>query len=116
MEVPEPHNPWSNIGYWGDHRFIRKTVGNRRRAGSSGARLHLWNQPVCLRQCSLPLRSLTKQMLADWYSTIVFDWGTGRGGGNLPLLNWARICRLIHDVAAQVIHVTMVEKLLVLLG
>jgi hypothetical protein len=21
-EVPEPHNPWSNIGYWGDHQLI----------------------------------------------------------------------------------------------
>ena len=21
-EVPEPDNPWSNIGYWGDHQII----------------------------------------------------------------------------------------------
>lgn len=21
-EVPEPHNPWANIGYWGDHQII----------------------------------------------------------------------------------------------
>jgi hypothetical protein len=21
-EVPEPHNPWANIGYWNDHQII----------------------------------------------------------------------------------------------
>ena len=60
-EVPEPDDPWGNIGYWGDHQVVIFSVsskggrGSTRRstdvAGSAGLRL---------RRCSVPNQRPTR--------------------------------------------------------
>ncbi|MCB9419672.1 MAG: hypothetical protein H6667_07700 [Ardenticatenaceae bacterium] len=114
-EVPEPHNPWSNIGYWGDHQiiYLQKLLEIGEQV-HPGALAHLWNRPV-FAYANVPYRLKPYQeMLADWYSTIVFDWEQEEVV-ETAVSQLGTDGRLIRDSDGQVIHVTMVEKLLVLL-
>ena len=114
-EVPEPDNPWSNIGYWSDHQiiYLQKLLEFAEQV-QPGALPALWTRPI-FSYANVPYRLRPyEQMLTDWYNTIDFDWDSEQAteAAEAKMGTDARLCR--SDEGA-VIHVTMVEKLLVLL-
>lgn len=74
-EIPEPGNPWANIGYWSDHQviYLQKLmeVSTRLHPG----RLQAWlNQPI-FTYADVPYRIKPYDSLVqDPYNTIQFDW------------------------------------------
>ncbi len=114
-EVPEPDNPWANIGYWSDHQIIYlQKLLEIAEGARPGALAELCNQPI-YSYANVPYRIKPyREMLADWSQTIDFDWESERKVA-------AAVARLGTDWCLQldpdgkVIHVTMMEKLLSLL-
>jgi hypothetical protein len=114
-ETPEPENPWANIGYWGDHQiiYLQKLLEFAAQV-HPGALPALWNRPI-FAYANVPYRLRPYQaMLDDWYNTIDFDQDSDQAAmaAVAAIGTDGRLCR---DSAGAVIHVTMVEKLLVLL-
>jgi methionyl-tRNA synthetase len=70
-EVPEPDNPWSNIGYWSDHQiiYLQKLLEIAEQTspgtGQPPATARSSPTPTCPTACK-PL----PDMLADWSNTI----------------------------------------------
>jgi hypothetical protein len=114
-EVPEPANPWANIGYWSDHQivYLQKLLEIVEQV-RPGALESFWNQPAFV-YANVPYRLRTyPEMLADWNETIDFDWQRERAIEK-AVAEIGSDGRLLRDSAGKVIHVTMTEKLLVLL-
>jgi len=114
-EVPEPDNPWSNIGYWSDHQiiYLQKLLEIAEQV-HPGALLTLWNRPI-FSYANVPYRLRSyPEMLADWHDTIEFDWASEEDI-NTIVTSLGTDGRLLRDADGSVIHVTMMEKLLVLL-
>ncbi|WP_420641608.1 hypothetical protein [Candidatus Leptofilum sp.] len=114
-ESPEPDNPWSNIGYWSDHQIIYlQKLLEICEQNQPGALARQWNQPV-FATVDVPYRLKPyEEMLADWYNTIDFDWKADERS-ETAVAQMGTDGRLHRDANGAVIHVTMVEKLLVLL-
>lgn len=114
-EVPEPDNPWANIGYWSDHQiiYLQKLLEISERFFPG--RLHdaLTHPAFAYANVPYRIKSYT-EVAADPYNTIVFDW-------DLHHRIEARVSvhgsdgRLVLDADEQVIHVSLTEKLLSLL-
>ncbi|MCA9956207.1 MAG: hypothetical protein KC434_15870, partial [Anaerolineales bacterium] len=114
-EVPEPHNPWANIGYWNDHQiiYLQKLLEVAEQM-QPGRLAQLWNQPI-FSYANVPYRQKSyAEMLTNWYDTIAFDWDAEKVV-ETAVTQLGTDGRLLLDSAGEVIHVTMVEKLLVLL-
>ncbi|MCO5185554.1 MAG: hypothetical protein M9965_16665 [Anaerolineae bacterium] len=114
-EIPEPDNPWSNIGYWSDHQiiYLQKLLEIAEKV-QPGALAQLWNRPI-FAYANVPYRLRSYQeMLKDWYNTIDFDWESEEATEE-AVSHMGTDGRLLRDSNGNVVHVTMVEKLLVLL-
>lgn len=114
-EVPDPDNPWSNIGYWSDHQiiYLQKLLEIAQQF-HPGALSRFWNHPV-FAYANVPYRLVPYQeMLADWQNTIEFDQEEERAIEE-AVAHMGTDGRLLRDQDSAVVHVTMMEKLLVLL-
>ena len=114
-EVPEPDNPWANIGYWSDHQiiYLQKLLEFAEQVHPDSLAA-LWNRPI-FSYGNVPYRLRSYQdMLADWYNTIDFDWSSEQET-EAAVEAIGTDGRLHRDGSGAVIQVTMVEKLLVLL-
>ena len=111
-EIPEPGNPWANIGYWSDHQivYLCKLLETSMRfhpgrlQDLAGRRLFTYGD--------VPYRLATyEQTLDDPYSTITFD-----DEAHAVTLERAAAegadGRLLHDPDGDLIRVTLGEKLL----
>lgn len=114
-EVPEPENPWSNIGYWSDHQiiYLQKLLEIAANVNPSALR-RLGKQPV-FAYADVPYRLRSyKEMLADWAHTIDFDV-SGHEATETAVTHLGTDGRLHQDNNGNIIHATMTEKLLTLL-
>lgn len=114
-EVPEPNHPWANIGYWSDHQiiYLQKLLEIAEQV-RPGQLAQLWNRPV-FAYANVPYRLRPYQeMLADWYNTVEFDWECKRAV-ETAVTQTGTDGRLLRNAGGNVIHVTMIEKLLTLL-
>ena len=114
-EVPEPDNPWSNIGYWSDHQiiYLQKLLEIAEQVEPE-ALARLWNRPV-FAYADVPYRLASYEaMLEDWYNTIEFDWA-GQREAEAAVERMGTDGRLQRDDDGHVVHVTMMEKMLTLL-
>ncbi len=114
-EVPEPDNPWANIGYWSDHQiiYLQKLLEIANRTDPA-LLATFWNRPI-FAHADVPYRLHPyAEMLADWYDTIDFDWESERKT-TAAVAELGTDGRLRRDEDGAVIHVTMTEKLLILL-
>ncbi len=114
-EIPVPNNPWANIGYWSDHQiiYLQKLLEIAEQV-HSGALEKLWNQAI-FSYANVPYRLRTyREMLDDWDDTIDFDWESEHAI-EAAVARMGTDGRLIRDATGSVVHVTMTEKLLVLL-
>ena len=116
-EVPDPSDPWSNIGYWGDHQVIYLLkfleISARHHPGELQ---HLLAQEL-FSYANVPYRiKVYRELLADPHNTIEFDQ-------TLEETIQARVealgsdGKLVWDRNGEVVLVNLAEKLLVpLLG
>lgn len=113
-ETPDPGNPWSNIGYWGDHQIIYllklleadDAHAPGRLAGMLGERL--------FSHADIPYRIKDyPALLADPHHGIAFDHDADRRAAERVKAVGAD-GRLLTDVDGAVIHATLAEKLLIL--
>lgn len=114
-EVPEPDHPWSNIGYWSDHQiiYLQKLLELAEQVQPGTLRRHLHRPVYAYADVPYRLRPY-REMLADWSDTIIFDHGAQRQK-EAAVAEMGTDGRLLRNGAGEVVHVTMMEKLLVLL-
>ena len=114
-EIPEPHNPWANIGYWGDHQIIYLQKLMEISAALHPGRLQGYLAQPLFSYADVPYRLKPyPALLQDPYSTIEFDWelqkvieGRVREAGMDG--------RLVAGPDGGVFHASLAEKLLTLL-
>ena len=113
--IPEPQNPWENIGYWSDHQivYLQKLLEISHRFHPKQLQT-LLTRPI-FSHANVPYRIKPyESILEDPAQTISFDWdaehqikATCRAIGSDG--------KLVLDSTEQVFHVTLTEKLLILL-
>ncbi|WP_407341698.1 hypothetical protein [Pengzhenrongella phosphoraccumulans] len=114
-EVPEPGNPWANIGYWNDHQIIYALKLLETSHRFHPGRLDALVNAATFTHSDVPYRIATYDAIVrDPYETIAYDVEqaaviaarvTAEGGDG----------RLVHDAAGGLVRVTLGEKLLLLL-
>ncbi len=112
-EVPEPENPWSNIGYWGDHQivYLLRLLESADRM-VPGAIDSLLERRI-FTYADVPYRLRTyDDLVADPRSSITYDVDAARR----TFARSAQIGgdgKLLTDDRDGVYHVSLLEKLLV---
>jgi hypothetical protein len=114
-EIPEPRNPWANIGYWNDHQiiYLQKLMEISMQV-HPGKLLSMLDQPL-FSYARVPYQIKPfVEMLEDPNQTIIFDWDLERQiEGHLH--EGGTDAKLIHMANKQVLQVSLSEKLLTLL-
>ncbi|MCP4417920.1 MAG: hypothetical protein GY805_14955, partial [Chloroflexi bacterium] len=114
-EVPEPDNPWSNIGYWNDHQiiYLQKLLEIAEHV-HPGVLRRMCDQSVFV-YADVPYRLRSyENMLADWSNTIDFDAKRDEATETAvaQIGTDGRLCR---NNDGHIIYATMTEKMLTLL-
>ena len=114
-EVPEPENPWANIGYWSDHQIVYLQKLMEISTKVHPGKLQSFLARPIFSYANVPYRIKPYPALQeDPFNTIEFDWDlqetiekrvreSGSDG------------KLVHTSNGSVLHVTLAEKLLTLL-
>ena len=114
-ELPEPGNPWANIGYWSDHQivYLLKLLETSERFHPGT--LRGWVDSAVFTHADVPYRIATyAATLADPGSTIAFDEAAAAVIAGRVAVEGAD-GKLVHGTDGELVHVTLAEKLLVLL-
>ncbi len=112
-EVPDPRDPWSHIGYWGDHQviYLLRLLESRERHAPGSLAAHLGDLAYAYTQ--VPYRiARFEALLADPRETITFDEKLHRS----LLARAAEVGadgKLLADEHGEVRLVALGEKLLV---
>jgi hypothetical protein len=114
-EVPEPSNPWANIGYWSDHQIIYlQKLMEAYEAFYPGKLRSLLTRPI-FAYANVPYRIKPyDDIVRDPYNTIDFDWDAEHAIAAF-VQERGTDGRLLLDSQGKVFHVTLAEKLLNLL-
>ncbi|MEM1211573.1 MAG: hypothetical protein AAGI68_04675 [Planctomycetota bacterium] len=112
-EVPDPHDPWAHIGYWGDHQiiYLLKLMEQLHAHDPDGLRRML-HEPV-FSYADVPYRiKAYAELVKDPSNSIVFDWDAHRATQDRAEA-MGTDGRLVQDAGGRVRHVTLAEKLMV---
>ena len=111
-EVPEPNNPWSNLGYWGDHQIVYLSRLLHSLSNLDPNRIDGWMDRPIFSSADVPYRMVDHdELLKDPRRSIWFD----RDAHEESMRLVDRIGtdgRLVHD-SKGVVHSTLGEKLLI---
>jgi hypothetical protein len=114
-EVPEPGNPWANIGYWSDHQIIYLQKLMEISARVHPGRLGSFLERPILGYANVPYRIKPyHDLIKDSYNTIYFDHAL-ENEINERVNTFGTDGRLLLTADGQVLHRTLAEKLLTLL-
>jgi hypothetical protein len=114
-EVPEPDAAWSNIGYWSDHQvvYLQRLLEASVRF-DPGALEGLLERRI-FSHANVPYRIAPYEaMLEDPYDTIAFDEELDRRIAK-AVATEGTDARLLRGPDGAIVHVSMTEKLLLLL-
>jgi hypothetical protein len=114
-EIPNPGNPWANIGYWSDHQiiYLQKLMELSSKVHPGKLRTFL-TRPM-FSYANIPYRIKPyKDLQKDPYNSIDFDWDL-ENKIESSVKEWGTDAKLIHSLTRRVIHATLSEKLLTLL-
>lgn len=114
-EIPEPGNPWANIGYWSDHQIIYllklMEISERVHPGRLGSFLNR----LIISYANIPYRIKPyPELIKDPYNTIQFDHSTEKKIDDL-VEKIGTDGKLVLTSDDQVLHSSLVEKMLTLL-
>jgi hypothetical protein len=113
-EVPEPDNPWSNIGYWSDHQIIYLLKLLETSERFHPGRLDALVNTARFTHADVPYRIATyAETLADPYDTITFDADHDAAVTERVSREGAD-GRLVHSPDGDLVRVSLAEKLLLL--
>jgi hypothetical protein len=114
-EIPEPNNPWANIGYWGDHQIIYLQKLMEISAKVHPGRLQAFlSQPV-FSYANVPYQIKPyADLQRDPYSTIDFNRELEREI-DLRVKELGADGKLTYTKTSRVLHANLAEKLLTLL-
>lgn len=114
-EVLEEENPWSNIGYWSDHQIIYLVKLLELSRSFHPGQLESLLDAVCFSHADVPYRIKEyRQLLEDPFHSIIFD----RQAHERALARAREMGsdgKLMQNARGEVVHVSMLEKLLTLL-
>ena len=114
-EIPEPDNPWANIGYWSDHQIIYLEklleISSRYHPG----KLNRLLSKRIFSYVDVPYRLREyKTLLNNPYKTIDFDFKAHREI-ETRVMELGNDGKLLRSTNGDIFHVTLGEKLLVFL-
>jgi hypothetical protein len=113
-EVPEPENPWANIGYWSDHQIIYLLKLLEMLERHEPGRLPALLNRRSYSHVNVPYRIKPyADLLVDPADSIVFDWDVEHAITARVAVEGAD-AKLHHTADGRVLHVSLAEKLLVL--
>ncbi len=114
-EIPDPGNPWANIGYWSDHQIIYLQKLIEISAQMHPGKLQGYLDRPLFSSANVPYRIKPyADLLADPYNSIEFD-------RELEQMVQERVTergtdgRLVYNGSGEVLQVSLTEKLLTLL-
>jgi len=114
-EVPNPHDPWANIGYWSDHQIVYLEKLFEISARFHPGRLQAMLGQRIFSHANVPYRLKPyAELLEEWSNTIRFDWELHRRI-ETSAQELGTDGRLVLGADGQVLHVNLAEKLLILL-
>jgi hypothetical protein len=114
-EVPDPDDPWANIGYWSDHQIIYLLKLLETSARFHPGRLEQMLDDPVFTHADVPYRIADYwATLADPYDTIAFDDEHAHRIAARVRVRGSD-GRLVHGPDGDLLRVTMAEKLLLLL-
>ncbi len=112
-EVPEPENPWSGIGYWGDHQIVYLYRLLRTLRAHDPAWLTAELGSCAYSFANVPYRIAPfEQLVRDPKDTIEFDSAAATAIAE-RVERVGADGRLVADPTGGVLHVTLLEKLLI---
>ncbi len=114
-EVPEPSNPWANIGYWSDHQIIYLVKLLEASHRFHPGRLEGLVDSAVFTHADVPYRIASyADTLVDPIETITFDRETEERVERRIATEGAD-GRLVHGFDGDLVRVTLGEKLLLLI-
>ncbi|MBN2677263.1 MAG: hypothetical protein JXR32_04260, partial [Anaerolineaceae bacterium] len=114
-EVPEPGNPWANIGYWSDHQIIYLQKLMEISAHVHPGKLQKFLVTPVFSYADVPYRLKPFQdLLGDPHNTIEFDWEKQHNIED-HVHRFGSDARLVRGSDGRVVHGNLVEKLMTLL-
>jgi hypothetical protein len=114
-EVPDPTDPWANIGYWSDHQIIYLQKLLEFAEQYYPGKLHTLMDASIFAYADVPYRIKPySDLVLDGYDTIEFD-AEAEEMIAARVQEYGTDGRLCMDAHGQVIHTTLAEKLLNLL-
>ena len=114
-EIPEPSNPWANIGYWSDHQiiYLQKLLEISEKVHPG--KLQAFLDRAMFSYANVPYRIKPyADLLRDPFNTIDFDWDLEREI-EVRVREYGTDGKLVQTQAGQVYKATLVEKMLTLL-
>jgi len=113
-ELPEPNNPWANIGYWSDHQIIYLQKLMEISAKVHPGKLQSFLSESVFSYANVPFRIKPyADLQQNPYNTIDFNWKLEE-----EVRSRVKECgndgKLVHNRNGKVLHVNLVEKLLTL--
>ncbi len=111
-EVPDPHDPWGNIGYWGDHQivYLHRLLRGWQATDPDGPAA--WLQRPIFTYADVPYRLAGhEQMVRNPRETITFDHEAA-AAVDARVARLGADGRLVH-AGDDLVRVTLAEKLLV---
>lgn len=114
-EIPDPGNPWANIGYWSDHQIIYLQKLMEISSKVHPGKLKTFLAQSVFSYANVPYRIKPyAQLQKDPYNTIDFDWDL-ENKIESSVREWGTDAKLIHSQTGQVLHANLTEKILTLL-
>jgi len=114
-EIPEPNNPWANIGYWSDHQiiYLQKLMGISTKIHPGKLQAFL-SQPI-FSYANVPYRiKRYADLQKDPFNTIDFNWELEREI-EARVKTRGTDGKLVYAQDGNILHTTLTEKLLTLL-
>ena len=112
-ELPDPNNPWSNIGYWGDHQIIYLLKLMEISYNYFPEKIISWLEEELFSFANVPYRIKSyEEIIKDPHNTIELDKELDKNIENLVTIYGAD-AKLLLDESGDVIKVNFTEKLFV---
>ncbi len=114
-EIPEPGNPWANIGYWGDHQIIYLQKLMEVSVRVHPGKLQEFLSKAMFSYSNVPYRIKPyTDLQVDPFNSIVFDWDLEREIER-RVKERGTDGKLISTTSGKIITANLTEKLLTLL-
>ena len=114
-ELPEPNNPWANIGYWSDHQIIYLQKLMEISANVHPGKLQAFLDKPMFSYANIPYRIKSYEDLQmDPFNTIDFNWDMQREI-KFRVQDRGTDGKLVYTQDGRVLQTTLTEKLFTLL-